>query len=155
MSSPEDDLLFDPQQFSGRARLFPLPNLVLFPHVVQPLHVFEPRYVEMLEDALARDKLITMALLQPGWEQDYEGRPPVAEIGCLGRVLSWQAQAGDRYNILLLGLRRVRIERELPPDRSFREAMVDVLEDCYPPGDATDGQALQRRLVGAFERLLP
>jgi Lon protease-like protein len=155
MSQHEDDLAFEPRQFSGRARLFPLPNLVLFPHVVQPLHVFEPRYIELLEDALSGDRLITMALLKPGWEQNYEGRPPVAPIACLGRILSWQEQDGGRYNLLLLGLRRVRLARELSPKRSFREAIVDVLEDEYLTDDANHRQVLQRRLVRAFEKILP
>ncbi|HEX3725489.1 MAG TPA: LON peptidase substrate-binding domain-containing protein, partial [Pirellulales bacterium] len=108
MSQPEDDLTFAPEQFSGRARLFPLPSLVLFPHVVQPLHIFEPRYVELLRDALEGDRMITMALLDRGWETNYEGRPAIAPVACLGRVVSWQAQPNSRYNLLLLGLCRVR-----------------------------------------------
>ena len=63
MSYNEEDLIFTPDEFSGQVRLFPLPNLVLFPHVIQPLRVFEPRYVDLLHDALATDRLITMALL--------------------------------------------------------------------------------------------
>ena len=62
--------------FSGQARLFPLPNLVMYPHVMQPLHIFEPRYREMLEDDAGDDRLIAMAMLAPGWETDYESRPP-------------------------------------------------------------------------------
>ena len=61
------ELQFDASTFSGVARLFPLPNLVLYPHVMQPLHIFEERYREMLEDAIADDGLIAMALLEPGW----------------------------------------------------------------------------------------
>ncbi len=61
-----------PDDFSGRVRLFPLPNLVLFPHVVQPLHMFEPRYCEMLQDALAGDRLLAMVLLEQGWEHPRE-----------------------------------------------------------------------------------
>ena len=57
--------------FHGLARLFPLPNLVLFPAVVQPLHIFEPRYRQLMEDALKDNRLIGMALLRPGWEEDY------------------------------------------------------------------------------------
>ena len=57
--------------------LFPLPNVVLFPNVFLPLHIFEPRYREMVADALASDRMIGMVLLRPGWEHDYEGRPPV------------------------------------------------------------------------------
>ena len=95
-----EDLSFKPEQFSGQARLFPLPNLVLFPHVIQPLHIFEPRYVEMLEDAVADDRLIAMSLLEPGWEENYEGRPAVAQVACLGRVITWQRQPKSRYAVV-------------------------------------------------------
>ena len=66
--------------------LFPLPNVVLFPNVFLPLHIFEPRYREMVADALASDRMIGMVLLQPGWERDYDGRPPVYPIGCSGVI---------------------------------------------------------------------
>ena len=66
--------------------LFPLPNVVLFPNVFLPLHIFEPRYREMVADALRGDRLIGMVLLRPGWERDYEGRPPVYPIGCSGVI---------------------------------------------------------------------
>jgi ATP-dependent Lon protease len=155
MAHREEDLIFVPEQFCGRVRLFPLPNLVLFPHVIQPLRVFEPRYVELLHDALAADRLIAMALLNPGWEQDYEGRPPIAPVACLGRVLTWQAQEKTQYNLLLVGLRRVRIVSELAPARSFREAQVEVLQDAYPATSAKGRPALQRKLTAAFEKLLP
>ena len=155
MSQHEEDLAFDPADFDGRARLFPLPNLVLFPHVIQPLRVFEPRYVDLLHDALASDKLITMALLARGWESDYEGRPPIEPIGCLGRVLTWQAQPKGQFNLLLIGLRRVRIARELPAERRFREAEVEVLEDQFPPAGAKDRPCLQRKLLDAYEAMLP
>lgn len=155
MAHLEDDLAFVPEKFSGRARLFPLPNLVLFPHVVQPLHVFERRYVDLFQDAIEGDRLIAMSLLQPGWEIDYEGRPPIEPVACLGRVLTWQAQEGSRYNLLLLGLRRVRIVRELPPERTFRSADVEVVSDHYPGGGASGRPALQRKLVGAFRNMLP
>jgi Lon protease-like protein len=62
--------------------IFPLPNVVLFPNVFLPLHIFEPRYKEMVADALAGDRIIGMALLRPGWEGDYEGRPPIYPVGC-------------------------------------------------------------------------
>ena len=61
--------------FDGVARLFPLPNLVLFPQVVQGLHVFEPRYRQLMADALAGDGLVTLVLLKPGWEEEYDETP--------------------------------------------------------------------------------
>jgi Lon protease-like protein len=151
----DDNLAFVPERFSGRARLFPLPNLVLFPHVIQPLHIFERRYVEMFHDAIEDDRLIAMALLEPGWESDYEGRPSVASVACLGRVVTWQAQAGSRYNLLLLGLTRVNIVQELPPCRAFREARVDILADQYPQATTELRPALHKKLVASFERMLP
>src|SRR5437763_12710939 len=93
--------------FPGTARLFPLPNLVLFPHVVQPLHVFEPRYRRMTARALAGDRLIALVLLQPGWEDDYDNRPAVHRVACLGRVIGDQKLDDGRYNLLLRGLSRV------------------------------------------------
>jgi uncharacterized protein len=155
MSESEDDLTFSPENFSGRARLFPLPNLVLFPHVIQPLHIFERRYVDLLHDAIEGDRLITMALLEPGWQEDYEGRPPIARVACLGRVLTWQAQPNQRYNVLLLGLRRVRVLRELPACRSFREAEVEILNDCCSSSSGGRRTQLHQKLVSAFEKSLP
>jgi uncharacterized protein len=155
MAQQDDELAFVPEHFSGRARLFPLPNLVLFPHVIHPLHIFERRYVELFHDAVDTDRLIAMSLLEPGWEKDYDGRPPVAPVACLGRIVTWQAQAGSRFNLLLLGLRRVRIVSELPPDRSFREAQVQVLCDDYPQASCDVRPALQQKLVAGFEQMLP
>lgn len=145
---------FDAERFSGKARLFPLPNLVLFPHVMQPLHIFEPRYRELLTDALAGDQLIAMAMLSPGWEKNYDGRPPLESMACLARIAAHQPQADGRHNVLLLGLRRVRIQREMPPTRLYREAIVEVLEDEYPPPSA-QRSATQQALVDRFRRSLP
>jgi Lon protease-like protein len=139
--------------FSGQVRLFPLPNLVLFPYVLQPLHVFEPRYRELLEESLASDRLIAMAVLAPGWESDYEGRPPVFPMACLGRVSTHCRVKGGSYNVLLLGVRRVKLIRELAPRKGFREAQVDLCDDFYPEGqtDGTQQEELRRALV----RVLP
>jgi ATP-dependent Lon protease len=139
----------------GRVRLFPLPDLVMFPHVVQPLHIFEPRYCDMLEDALAGDKLIAMVLLAPGWEADYAGRPALAPVGCLGKVIAHERLPTGRHNILLRGLRRAAIRRELAPTRSFRLAEVDLLDDFYPPAGEDKRAQAQRRLVELARQLLP
>jgi len=154
MSSFED-LSFSAEGFSGKARLFPLPNLVLFPHVMQPLRVFEPRYRELLEDALDDDRLIAMAVLAPGWESDYEGRPPLYPIACLGEITTSHRLEDGTYNVLLLGLQRVRLVRELRPARSFREAEVELCEDYSPPSRAVTRATLRRRLRGALVGILP
>lgn len=153
--SAADDLFEQPEHFCGTGRLFPLPNLVLFPHVLQPLHIFEPRYREMLEEALAGDRLIAMALLAPGWEADYEGRPAVQPIVCLGRVASCQRLPEGRYNVLLAGLKRASISKELPAAKSFREARLRLKEDQYPIKGAAGRPALQRHLLEAFAENLP
>lgn len=151
----DDAMSFHAESFAGKVRLFPLPNLVMFPHVLQPLHVFEPRYRALLEEALEDDRLIAMAVLAPGWEKHYEGRPRLRKTACLGRVLTHQRVEGDRYNILLAGLRRVRIVEELPPDKPFREARVELLEDIYPAESADQRPTAQLRLLQQFRRLLP
>ena len=140
---------------AGVVRLFPLPNLVMFPHVVQPLHIFEPRYCDMLADALAGDKLIAMVLLEPGWESDYEGRPALAPVACLGKIMAHERLPTGRHNILLRGMRRAAIRRELPPQTSFRQAEVDVLEDFYPASSGTRLAKVQRQLVSLARQLLP
>ena len=150
-----DDLSFSPDDFSGIARLFPLPNLVMFPHVLQPLHVFEPRYREMVEAALADDRLIAMAVLAPGWEADYEGRPPIFPMVCLGRIASHQRLDDGRFNLLLAGLRRARLLRELPPNKLYREAKVELVDDAYASQTSGRRAALQRRLVEQFRRQMP
>jgi uncharacterized protein len=144
-----------PEKFAGVVRLFPLPNLVMFPNVVNALHIFEPRYREMLEDALAGDQLIAMARLQPGWEQDYEGRPPIFPVVCIGRVAAHAKLNDGRYNILLHGMKRASIVREFPPEHSFRMAEVAVLEDVYPSGGAPRRARMQRDLLRSFQRLAP
>jgi uncharacterized protein len=146
---------FDASTFSGVARLFPLPNLVLYPHVMQPLHIFEERYREMLEDALADDRLIAMAMLEPGWEEDYDSRPPIAAHACLGKVVAQRKLNDGRYNLLLLGVGRVRIVRELKPLRSFRRAKVELVEDEYDFATEDDAERLQETLVNAFRKHLP
>jgi Lon protease-like protein len=119
--------------FDGLTRLFPLPNVVLFPGVMQPLHIFEPRYREMVADAMDSDRLITMVLLKPGYEDDYEGSPPIHEIGCLGQIVHHEFQDDGRSNLILRGLTRVRIDSEEFNDRLYRTAGVSILEDEYPP----------------------
>jgi Lon protease-like protein len=116
-------------EFKGKARLFPLPNLVFFPHVMQPLHIFEPRYRQMTADALAGDRFIALVLPTPGWEKDYANAPALHSIACLGRIVAEQQLDDGRYNILLRGFARVRIEKELASKKLYRVARTELLED--------------------------
>jgi uncharacterized protein len=140
---------------TGPVRLFPLPGLVMFPHVVQPLHIFEPRYCDLLEAALADNRQIAMVLLQPGWEGDYEGQPPIASVACIGKVVAHERMPTGRHNILLRGLRRAAIRREIPSARTFRQAEVDLLDDYYPAAAAKHRSRAQRELIELARRLLP
>src|SRR5262249_40998533 len=121
------DELSIPHSFDGTVRLFPLPNVVLFPQVMLPLHIFEQRYQQMAGDALAGDHLITMVLLKPGVESASEDKPRLCSIGCLGRIVADQRLKNGRYNVLLRGLSRVRILQELEQDKLYRSACVELL----------------------------
>ena len=103
--------------------------MVLFPQVMQPLHVFEPRYRQLAADALAGDRYIAMALLKPGWEKDYAGNPEIYPVACLGRIVAEQQLPDGRYNLLLRGMSRVQIVQEIPHTKLYRKARVDLLVD--------------------------
>jgi Lon protease-like protein len=108
--------------------IFPLPNVVLFPNVFLPLHIFEPRYREMVADAIRNDRMIGMVLLRPGWQREYDGRPPVYPIGCSGVITHFDRLDDGRYNIVLRGVERFRILEE--DDRlSYRRARIEHLPE--------------------------
>jgi Lon protease-like protein len=149
----DDDL--DLGHFANRCRLFPLPEVVLFPHAVLPLHIFEPRYRQMTEDALAGDRLVTIVQLRGPTlgTTDALGSPPVEAVGCLGRILQHERLPHGRFNVLLLGRKRVRLVREVPTDRLYRTSDVEVLDDDYggePEGPRRD--ELIRLFRAVFEK---
>jgi Lon protease-like protein len=142
------------EDFKGLARLFPLPNLVLFPCVVQGLHIFEPRYRQMAADALADDRLLAVVLLRPGWESDYQGRPKLHPVGCLGRIVADEPLADGRYNLHLRGLSRVRLLEEVEAGTAYRNARVELLPDVNVVDAAVEAD-LRRRLVKAASLWCP
>ena len=144
-----------PADFSGVVRLFPLPNVVMFPHVILPLHIYEPRYCALLEESLATDRLIAMSLLLPGWEKHSGDRPPIAPMACLGKIISHSRLPEGRHNVMLAGLRRAAIAQELPLKKPFRRAKVELLEDHYPASGATHRPVVQRRLLDCFKQFVP
>jgi Lon protease-like protein len=125
--------------------LFPLPNVVLFPNVCLPLHVFEPRYREMVSDALDGDRIIGMVLLRPGWESDYEGRPEIYQVGCAGLITHADRTVDGRYNVVLRGFEKFRIRRE-DHERSYRRAEVDTILEPMHEADRGVMRAERRRL---------
>src|SRR5713226_7039685 len=111
-----------PSSFDGSVRLFPLPNLVLFPQTIEPLHIFEPRYRQMTADALATDRLIAMVLLKSGSEEEGEKLPALHSVGCLGKIVANQRLEDGRYNIVLHGFSRFRILCEIDRSKLYRSA---------------------------------
>ena len=146
---------FSPEEFSGTVRLFPLPNLVMFPHVVQPLHIFEPRYCDLLSEALEEDRLIGMATLVSGWESDYEGCPPISPNACLGRIMAHHALEDGTHNILLAGVARLEIVHELSSPKSFRSARAVLRADHYPEASPVRAAEMMAKFRQVLCHLLP
>src|SRR6266446_7051837 len=148
MGHPMSDDFTLPQTFDGTVRLFPLPNVVLFPHVTLPLHIFEPRYRQMTMDALSGDRLITMVLLKPGFEAEYENCPPLYSVVCVGKIIVDYRLEDGRYNILLRGISRARIIKELSGDKLYRTAQVELItHEPSALGAAGDFQDKLAKLV--------
>lgn len=139
--------------FPDEIALFPLPNVVLFPGVDLPLHIFEPRYREMVADAMAGDRLIGLVLLRGDWRRDYHGRPPVFPIGCVGRVEEFELLPDGRSNLVLRGRRCFEIREELE-GTAYRRARVTWREDHAPPPDSPEAMSAIRRVREAVTRLL-
>jgi len=140
--------------------IFPLPDLALFPNTLLPLHIFEPRYRALVTDSLARDRRLAIVGLKPGYEGDYAGRPAVHEVAGLGRIVKCERMATGRFNILLKGEMRVRIERELPSDTLYRLAQSVELPDAGAERDAVPSlldevKRACRRILEAVRRATP
>jgi Lon protease-like protein len=125
---------YELREFRNLCRLFPLPGVLLFPHAVLPLHIFEPRYRQMTEDALAGDKLVTIVQPRPREAEADEGEPPLEEVACLGKILNQQRLPDGRFYYLLLGLKRVRLLREVAAPTLYRQAEAELIDDEEPAG---------------------
>jgi Lon protease-like protein len=142
----------DLRDFDNVTRLFPLPGLVMFPHVILPLHIFEPRYCQMTEDALGGDRLITMIQIRPmpkggAWTEPVE----IETVGCLGRIIQHEGLPDGRFKILLLGRKRVRIRREIKSGKLYRTAEVEILDDR---ASLVPEEVAREELVGLFRKVL-
>jgi Lon protease-like protein len=120
--------------------IFPLPNFVLFPGVQVPLHIFEPRYREMVADVAGSHRMIGMMMLKGEWERDYHAFPDLYEIGCAGRISDLTKLPDGRFNLVLDGLAEFRVVREVR-ERQYRQAQVQW---CPPPAEklALDAAAM-------------
>lgn len=108
--------------------LFPLPSTVFFPGVILPLHIFEPRYREMVSDSLENKQWIGMVLLKSGWRKDYLHHPDIQPVGCAGEIKKCVRQDDGNFNLVLGGLHRFKILREIG-DKSYRQAEVRLLRE--------------------------
>jgi len=145
-----------PAGFPGQAPLFPLPNVTLFPNVMLPLHVFEPRYRCMAEDVLNGDGFLALGLLQPGWEQNYESKNcAVHETVCLGKVVASERLEDGRYYVITQGLSRARLISELETDLPYRVGELELIQDVYPQTPVIDRDRRQEELVDWFRRVYP
>ena len=145
-----------PSDFNGEVRLFPLPELVLFPGNVLPLHIFEARYREMTREALEEDQLITMATLL-GPEEEGSKPPEVATEVCIGRIVAHEKLVNGRYHLALAGLQRALISREIETPAPFRRAIVHVLaeDDDRPEESRALVDAMARQIVPALPAARP
>ena len=121
--------------------LFPLQDAMLFPGVSRPLHIFEPRYRDMVTEAVQGDAVIGMVMLQPGHEAEYEGNPPIFPVGCAGEITEAEELDDGRWVIVLRGSVKFQVVGE-DHSRSYRMADVEALAE--PLGD-DDRAALGRR----------
>ncbi|HEY0254279.1 MAG TPA: LON peptidase substrate-binding domain-containing protein [Kofleriaceae bacterium] len=131
--------------------IFPLPNCVLLPGGLLPLHVFEPRYRELTRDCLAGHHYMGIARLRPGYEQTYYGQPPVYERFGVGKIICSEELPDGRFALLLRGVARVELERELPNERSYRRVQARMLSDVEHDPDQAHGH--HRQLVSLCDRL--
>ena len=128
--------------------LFPLPNVVLFPRAVLPLHIFEERYKSMTSHALEGERQVAMALLKPGWEKHYYGRAAIEPVVCVGTILSHEKLPDGKYNFLLQGTRRARIVREMCCSEPYRLARLEPVAEV--PADEGFLRDARRRMNEAF-----
>jgi Lon protease-like protein len=126
----------------GDVAVFPLPQLVLFPGAQLPLHFFEPRYRQMMDDIVAQDRdLLIVAQLAPGWRDDYEGQPPVQPVAGIGRIVARRKNTDGTYDVQLEGLARVSLE-ELPAGgKLYRRARASIVHDEHG-GDVGSAELL-------------
>jgi Lon protease-like protein len=128
-----------------RLSIFPLGGALLFPRAQLPLHIFEPRYRALVSDAMARDRRIGM--IQP--RDDEPRKPALFDVGCVGRIADVEALPDGRYNVVLEGLTRFRLVRELDVSTAFRQ----IEADCAPfARDREDSPPLALILRADVER---
>jgi Lon protease-like protein len=139
-----------------RLPLFPLPSAVLFPHALLPLHIFEDRYRVMTRDILTGARCLAIGLIAPG-ASDQDERPPVLPIAGVGEVVMAHELPDGRFNLVLRGRARVRIDEELPSDKPYRLVSATELPDfrIANPAEIADADQTLRALIGRLAEAIP
>ena len=136
--------------------IFPLPSATLFPNASHAFRIFEPRYRAMVADALKGDRIIGMVMLQPGYEADYEGRPPIVSIGCAGLITDYEELPDGQFNIVLGGLIKFRVTGE-DDSRTYRLARVEAVPEVLDEKDTialgTERRRLESLVLALSDRL--
>ena len=144
------------KSFSGIVPLFPLPNVVFFPGTKLPLHIFEPRYQQMLHDARKSEQLICIVLLDRRKQTPLLSgeNPPIHTIAGLGRLTRVERLPNGLFNIDLFGLTRVEIIQELPSDKPYRMARVRTVQDQQSELVEIRSNQILQRAFDAFNKVL-
>lgn len=138
------------QDFNGSTPIFPLPDFVLFPLTGHRFQIFEPRYLDMIHDVIIGNNLLTMTLLQPGWEDQYKGDPKFQTIGTLGIVDEYKEVETDRFEVIIYGLKKVEIN-EAAKTFTYRRGAVAIVEDNI---QIHQEEMLRKKLISRFTDLL-
>lgn len=134
-----------------RLKVFPLPPVVLLPGSAAPLHIFEPRYRELVKDALAFDGIFALAQVLPGQEALLPTRPALEEMLCVGSIAFHEEKPDGRYDLVLVGLARARLKRELESTHLYREVEAELVLD--EPVDAEAEAALRNSVLELVARV--
>lgn len=130
---------------AARTKMFPLPSAVLFPGAMLPLHIFEPRYRELVRDAVKGDRVMALGGLAEGWESNYAGRPELLPLCCVGTI-AWHEEVEEgRFNILLTGVTRAKVLKEVTAATLYREVSLELLPDA--PYDGPEVEALRNAVL--------
>jgi Lon protease-like protein len=133
--------------------VFPLTGILLLPRAALPLNVFEPRYLELVDDALKGNRLIGM--IQPVESEDTVLRPKLSQVGCAGKIIAWRESDDNRYLITLAGLARFRVKEEISALSGYRQVACDFKPFAGDLAqESEDGDFPRERLLAALKDYL-
>ena len=147
--TPDTEVRVISPEILGRLPMFPLPGVTLFPRALLPLHIFEDRYRTMTRDILIGHRHLAMAMLRSPDDATAPGQPPVFPVMGVGEIVQAHELPDGRFNLILRGIARVRLEEELPSDEPYRLIRASALPDTMdiPVRDLADAAASLRALV--------